>query len=204
MYNYLDMDLVDQGVVGGDIRITWEPGQGLEIVTDYWAPDTLQRSYINKLRDETRGQLSDGIGESGFQVSVGKREYVLRADTDEAPKVEVLYDGKPVPMPSTIARAARDGNMPLLEAAIASREAIDSRIQGYSGLHLAILHGHVEAALFLISKGANPNLLVADGDETPLDLCALSNSLSDRDSATVAQALLEHGADKSVTSTSGN
>src|SRR5262249_230868 len=177
MYNYIGMELVDQGVVGGTIRATWTPDHGLEVVTDYWAPDTLHPSYINQLRDETRGQLSDGIGECGFEITLDGRKLVLVADTDTAPDVEQVYDGKPVPMPSKIAQAARDGNIPLLADAIASGKPIDSTIQGYSGLHLAILHGHVDAALLLISKGANPNLIVGDGDETPLHLCALSNSL---------------------------
>jgi hypothetical protein len=204
VYNYLDMELVDQGVVGGTIRATWTPDRGLEIVTDYWAPDTLQPSYINQLRDATVGQLSDGIGEGGFEITHDGRELVIVADTDEAPAVEQVYDGKPVPVPSRIARAARDGNIPLLEDAIASGEAIDSEIQGYSGLHLAIIYGQVDAALLLISKGANTNLPVGDGDETPLHLCALSNSLSDNDSATVAKALLRHGADSTITTAAGN
>lgn len=205
MYNYIDMDLADQAVVGGTIRATWTPDRGLEVVTDYWAPDTLHPSYISRLRAETAGQLSDGIGEEGFEITLDGRNLVLVADTDTAPVVEQVYDGKPVSMPSRTARAARDGNMPLLEEAIASGELIDATIQGYSGLHLAILRGHIDAALLLISKGANPNLVVGDdGDETPLQLCALSNSLSDSDSATVARALLSHGADQATTTSSGH
>src|SRR5262245_47937015 len=46
MYNYIDMELVDQAVVGGTIRATWTADRGLEVVTDYWAPDTLAPSYI--------------------------------------------------------------------------------------------------------------------------------------------------------------
>jgi hypothetical protein len=196
MYDYLDMELVDQGVTGGFIRVIWTPDRGLEIVTDYWAPDTLQPSYVNQLRDETIGQLSDGMGEGGFQVTLNGRAFVIVADTDGAPVVEQAHDGKPVPMPSRIAQAARDGNTPLLVESIGSGEAIDSKIQGYSGLHLAIIYGRVEAALWLISKGANVDLLTTSG-ETPLHLCALANSLSDGDGATVATALLTHGADKS-------
>jgi hypothetical protein len=204
MYNYIDMELVDQAVVGGTIRATWTADRGLEVVTDYWAPDTLAPSYIDKLRDETLAQLSDGIGEGGFEVTLGGRELVLVADTDQTVDVELVDDGKPVPMPSKVARAARDGDMALLNDALASGEAIDSLIQGESGLHLAITFGRVDAALLLIAKGANTNLVVGDGDETPLHLCALSNSLSDGDSATVAKALLSHGADSSITTASGN
>jgi hypothetical protein len=204
IYNYIDMELVDHGVIGGTIRATWTPDRGLEVVTDYWAPDSLDPSYIDRLRAETLGQLSDGIGEGGFEIAPEGRQLVLVAHTDQAPDVEQVYDGKPVPMPSKIAQAARDGNVAMLSDALASDEAIDSTIQAYSGLHLAILHGHVDAALLLISKGANPNLLTGDGDETPLHLCALSSALSDSDSAVVAEALLRNGADKSATTASGN
>jgi hypothetical protein len=204
MYNYIDMELVDQGVAGGIIRAIWTPERGLEVVIDYWAPDTLSASYINQLRDDTRGQLSDGIGECGFEIMLDCRDYVLVAGTDKAPEVEIVYDGKPIPTPSRIAQAARDGNTLLLEDAIASGDAIDSRIQESTGLHLAIVFGHVEAALLLIANGANTNLVVGDGDETPLHLCALSNSLSDSDSAIVAKALLKHGADKSIKTASNH
>jgi hypothetical protein len=203
MYNYLDMDLIDRGVVEGKIRAVWTAERGLEVIIDYWAPDTLPASSINKLREATRGQLSDGIGEVGFQIAIGGRNFVLVADTSRAPAVELEEDGKLVPAPSRIARAARDGDIRQVEQAIAYGEAIDSTIQGYSGLHLAIIYGYPEAASLLISKGANPNLLVADKEETPLHLCALANNLNDSDSAAVARALLEHGADPSIRTASG-
>lgn len=203
MYDYIDMRLVDEGVTGGIIRAAWIADRGLEIVIDYWAPDTLSHSHVDQLRDETAGQLSDGLGAGGFEATIGDRKLVLMPDTDKASRMEVVRDGKPVPMPSKIAQAARDGDMPLLEKSLASGEAIDSRIQGYSGLHLAIIYGHVDAALLLISRGADPNLMVGDGDETPLHTCALSNTMSDNESATVAKELLKHGADKSIVTASG-
>src|SRR5262249_19103999 len=63
LYNYLGTKLVDLGVVGGTIRVTWEPERGLDIIIDYWAPDTLQQSDIDQLREDTDSQLADGIGE---------------------------------------------------------------------------------------------------------------------------------------------
>src|SRR5260370_19537976 len=136
MYNYIAMELVDQSVVGGTIRAAWMPDRGLEVVTDFWVPDTLHPSYINQLSDETIGQLGDGIGEGGFKISLGGHELVLVADIDNKPTVELVYDGVRVPSPSKIARAARDGNIRLLEDALASGEAIDSTLPGNSGLQL--------------------------------------------------------------------
>jgi hypothetical protein len=202
--NYLDMELVDQAITGGTIRAAWTALRGLEVIIDYWAPDSLPPSSVNHLRDQSLGQLSDGIGEGGFEVTLDRQQMLIVANTDKTPEVERVYDGKPIVMPSRIARAAHDGNMPLLEAALVSGEPIDSEIQGYSALHLAIIYGRAEAALMLISKGANTNKITGDGDETPLHLCALSNSLNDRDSAMVAQALLKHGADASKRTASGN
>src|SRR5262245_49515104 len=82
MYNYIDMELVDKGIVGGTIRATWTPDQGLEVITDFWAPDTLHSSYIDRLREEVAGQLSDGIGEGGFEITIDGQKIVIVADTD--------------------------------------------------------------------------------------------------------------------------
>ncbi len=202
--DFMDMQLVDQGVVGGTIRARWTPGKGLEVVTDYWMPDSLPASFIDLLRDETLAQLSDGIGEGGFEILLHGREYILVADTDGQPEMERVYDGKSVPAPSRIARSARDGDIALLEDAIDSGEAIDATIQGLTGLQLAIIYGHSECALLLIRRGANVNVLMRRDDESCLHLCALSRSLSDSESARVVSALLAHGADKSKKSTTGH
>ncbi len=171
MYDYLDVELVDQGVIGGTIRTSWTPDKGLEVVTDYWVPDSLRPLFIDRLRDETVAQLSDGIGEGGFEINLQGQEFILVADTDKQPELEQVYDGKPVPVPSKVARAARDGNVALLREAVDSGEAIDSTIQGLTGLQLAIIYGHSECAILLISKGSDVNITMHDGDETPLHLC---------------------------------
>jgi hypothetical protein len=203
LYNYLDAELVDQGIVGGAISATWAPRRGVEIVIDYWVPDSLSEVYVNKLRDQTVIQLSDGIGEGGFDVELGGNEFILIVDLNDALKTRRMYDGTSVSTPSGIARAARDGNMGWLLEAITRGESVDATIQGNSGLHLAIIYGHVDAALLLISQGANTNLLTNEG-ETPLHLCALSNSLNDADSAMLAKAMLTHKADIGICTPTGD
>jgi ankyrin repeat protein len=90
-----------------------------------------------------------------------------------------------------------------LAQAIASGELIDARLQGYTALHLATLYGNVDAALMLIERGADPNLLDREGHGA-LHMCALSNSMSDAESARVAAALIRHGADRHRASSTGD
>jgi hypothetical protein len=203
LYNYLDMELVDLGVVGGEIKAVWRPSIGLEVVVDYWAPATVPNAQVDALRDYTAGQLSDGIGEGGFEITVGGRDLLLLPHTDRPPNVQIIQDGVQVPLPSRIARAARDGDLRALSSAITAGESVDSLLQGYSGLHLAIIYGRPAAVLTLVQNGAYPNLLDKDG-ETALHLCALSNALSDSDSAMVAMTLLRYGADKALATPSGH
>src|SRR5437867_145769 len=59
IYNYIDMELVDQGVLGGTIRATWRPDHGLEIVTEYWALDALE-PYPSQLLQVPRNPMHKG------------------------------------------------------------------------------------------------------------------------------------------------
>ena len=59
-----------------------------------------------------------------------------------------------------------------------------------SALSIAAFHGKLEAAAFLLSRGADPNVAEAQGGFTPLHFCAHS-----ADHHEVARLLLQHGAD---------
>jgi hypothetical protein len=200
--NYLDAVLVDAGVTGGTVRIFTENDKvTLEVL--YWIPNDTSELLIDRLRADTIAQLDDGIGEGGFDVNVGDVELAIVAETESPISVEMVDDGKNVPGPPRIAIAARDGNLSALASAIESNAAeIDRPHQGYSGLHLAILYGHPEAVRILLTAGANPNLVEPQGS-TPLQLCALSNSLEDEQSRQVAKMLLDAGADPSNVASNG-
>ncbi len=194
--NYLDARLADQGVVGGEIHLVVRDGVA-RIIVDYWSPADLNDFDTAALKDFTVGQLSDGIGENGFQLSVGQGAILVMPDLDTPCSVERVDDGREILSPPKIAVAARAGDLPTLRIALQERKEqrdVDEILQGYTGLHLAILYGNTDAALLLIDSGSNPNMMDHFGD-TALDLCALSNSLTDEDCKRLAESLLEHGAD---------
>jgi Ankyrin repeats (many copies) len=194
---YLDDEVIDQGVIGGVIRTVVTPAGVAYILIDFWAPAILDDRIVELLRQDVTGQLSDGIGEWGFDITSHGGQWVLMPDLVQSVEVVQFEDGKPVPVPSRVAMFAWKGDLASLSDALASgNEGVDSLRGGYSGLHLAILGGYVDAALMLISHGADPNRTDPTGN-SPLHLCASARELSDEDSARLATALLARGANPS-------
>jgi len=191
---YLAPELADIGIIGGSTRYSYDSSSGLVLHTDYWSHRELTADEVDKLTQETVAQWEDGIGENGFPFEFDGEDFYVTADL-EAKSVSALQisDSRVVPPPSRIAISARDGNMNGLTAAIAAGEDVDGEIQGVSALQLAVLYGHVDAALMLIERGADVNKPDSSGDR-PLHACALSNSLSDEESTKLALSLMEKGA----------
>jgi hypothetical protein len=92
--DYLDRKLADLGIVGGTLRLVYEPLRGLEFFVDYWAPAELTSEHLSELQDETRGQFSDGIGEGGFEVELPGTRVRVVANTDEPFEAEQVDDGR--------------------------------------------------------------------------------------------------------------
>lgn len=202
-YKYLSMDLAAVGIIGGTIRCRFSAADGLELLTEYWSPRELSTAELAALKSDTIAQWDDGIGENGFRIRAGED------DVDVVPCAEVTLvsteqedDARNVPTPSAIAIGARNGDVLAVQRAIERGEDINHPLQEYAPLHLAILYGHVDIVLALLEHGAEPNRLDPAGD-TPLHLCAASNSLSDDDSARIARALLSRGAARDTKSRSG-
>lgn len=201
--HYLDEEIADQGVVGGLIRASVDEDGTVQILIDYWSPAALDDDTLELLSEFTSSQLGDGIGEGGFDVSVGGKQLCLIPYGEV--EIELSDDGVEVPPPSRVAMSARDGDLAALRTALSSggENVVDSLHQGYTGLHLAILYGHVDAALLLIARGADVNKTDPMGDP-PLILCAAANSLPDQDSARIARALLSSGAAPGYANRSGS
>jgi hypothetical protein len=195
--DYFDRELVDAGIIGGEIAISANETEHFLTVT-YWSPSSLSDKLLKKLQDETIVQFTDGMGENGFEVTPGHLQVIAMFDEEGAVQWEEYDDGREVAEPSAIAIAARDGKFDDLKRAYAvNPEGIDARLQGYTGLHLAILYGHLEEALFLAGHGADPNLGDPEG-KTALQICGLSNGLDDEQSCVLAETLLKAGADPNL------
>lgn len=192
--DYLDSELADLGVVGGEVHFSTHGGVGsLEVV--FWMPNDFDDVLVERLREDTVIQLEDGLGEGGFRLQTAGLNIVIVANTEVRPRHEVVDDGRNIPKPSMLAICARDGDISTLKEALnADGTNIDQTLQGYTALQFAILFGHMDAALTLIEAGAGSNRPDPSG-QTPLELCALSNHLTDEQSCTVARRLLEVGAD---------
>lgn len=193
---YLDAELADLGLTGGIIYVVNRDPSHVDIAVDYWSPERLGDRELDLLIQFTTGQLADGIGENGFEVTVGEQTLLI-SNRQEPLIAEQTDDHRTVPSASRVARAARDGKMHALRVALASGEDIDARLQGYTGLQLAILYARRDGVEALINAGANVNAKDDDGN-TPLHLCALSNRLSDAESSDIARKLLRKGADPGI------
>ncbi|HAH47086.1 ankyrin repeat domain-containing protein [Gimesia sp.] len=191
--DYLDSELADLGVTGGVIRCWIEDDRsGFEVT--YTVPENFSDEMVEKLKEFTVAQLDDGVGEDGFELDLDGKQIYLKADTDALIQYELIDDRKKVRRASRIAIAAREGEISTLSELLKScTQEINNLHQGFSALHLAILYGHYEAITLLISYGADLNQFDVD-DTTPLELCALSNSLDDDQSYEIVKLLLKKGA----------
>jgi hypothetical protein len=200
---YLDESLADLGLVDGSIRAEARD-DAVRIAFEFHAPGPLDDDALTALAEFASEQMSDGLGEDGFEVELDGRTWLL-VPVEGRVEVEQVDDGRRVPPPSAVAIAARDGDLDGLRLALSRDGAdLDATHQGFTGLHLAIIYGQVDAALLLLAEGADPGKPDPSGD-APLDSCALSESLDDEDSARVGEALLAAGADpRRVGSTGGS
>lgn len=190
---YLDEDIADTGVVGGEVYLKRSTKEEAAIEVTYWYPGTPDNQSIDSLRTYTVSQLEDGIGEGGFEVDLDGWRLCVLADTDQCQIRELKDDGRVVPGPPQIAIAARDGELLRLASELeAAPHAVDRLHQGCTALHLAILYGHTEAVRLLLAAGADPNSIDSVGN-TPLEACALTDALNDEQSRDIGRMLLMAG-----------
>ena len=67
---YLDEDIADTGVVGGEVYLKRSTREEAAIEVTYWYPGMPDNQSIDSLRTYTVSQLEDGIGEGGFEVDL--------------------------------------------------------------------------------------------------------------------------------------
>ncbi len=195
--NYLDSDLAELGIIGGKVKLSYDAGEGrFRVSSEYTSPVKLKPAQLKRLARCKVGQWSDGIGEGCFDElaeRLGVEIDLAPLDQDKELRAEQVDDGKKPRKPNTgLAKAAREGDVGALRKHLDAGADPETRLQGYTPLHLAVLYGRAEAALELIGRGANINARGPQGQD-PLLLTALSKSITDADAARVARALLERG-----------
>src|SRR5258706_11179221 len=146
---YLDSWLADLGIIGGTIRLIRSGNESLDVIVDYWAPQRLLEKEATALVEEVKAQWSDGIGESGFNQKVGNTTVCVRPSEDGL-VAEQVEDGKQVPLPSMVARGARDGDLETMKRGVALGEDIDACFQECPALLWAILFRHVPQPIWLL------------------------------------------------------
>ena len=193
--DYLERELADLGITGGRIRLIFDiASNAFYIATEYQVPRDLKEAHLRRLLDETCGQWTDGIGENGF-AALADLHGVSITFAAECPrsvaKVERIESDIWISKP-LVASAARTGRLVDLQQLVEAGVDIEKRSQGYTPLHLAVLHGHGPCALELISHGADLRALDPLGQDSLL-IAAVSRKIADQEATLIALALLNRG-----------
>jgi hypothetical protein len=190
----LDWDLIEQGIIGGEVSVRLDQGSRLFVDVHFWAPLSLSSDTTEALKRELVGQWSDGFGEGGIPLAT-KHGEVLVFPYEELSLVDVKEadDGRAVSPTSRVAIEASHGRLAEVAAAVDAGDDINGELGGYNALHLALQGGHVEVIRFLISRGVDVNRVDRMG-HSALAWVALSNHLDDSASTEIARALLARGA----------
>jgi hypothetical protein len=109
------------------------------------------------LASYTAAQVINGVVEDVSSTTFEGKPIVIYLDENLRMLGKPLAYGYDAPPPSDVAVNTREGNLDVLGTELAHGAKIDARLQGYTGLNLAIVYGrdHVEHAL--IEGGADVN-----------------------------------------------
>jgi hypothetical protein len=192
---HLDPPLGDIGIEGGTLHVAYDSrSASLRVLTVYHSPRKLQKSELQALVEFTKGQWSDGVGEGCFsnhaaltKANISLSVYPIPYD-DKAVRIEQTDEGVAPPKRSPLFTIIRKGDIKELKSHLDKGEALEARGQwGHTPLLFAIANGQPEAALLLISRGANVNH-PADERTTGLQLASMHGNVP------VMQALIDAGA----------
>lgn len=194
---WLDDERFDElDVTEGLIEVKYAPeANRLRVTTAYRSPRELVNDELATLVTFTTGQWSDGLGENGLMTNIGGLDVLVsvwsQGTTAEDVTAEQIPE-RPDPRPrfTKLFRAARTGDLLLLEQAFAAGDDLNVRKSTMTALHWAVAFAHPEAALRLIRRGADVTVANATGS-TALESCAASRDLGDQDAARVAAELLK-------------
>jgi hypothetical protein len=193
--NYLGKEPLNQiSISGGAIAIVYdEIHNQLRVVSEFWAPRQLSDDEVEALKDDTRGQWSDGIGEGCFDSWCEQKNVFLDLSPLEQLEpggmaVEQSEDGVPAPRFAHLPKVYWYHNaVDLVRQAVSERADLNATYDGFTTLGLALSKNDPDTAILLIEAGADVNRGV------PLSDCM---KLKDETAAEkIAGMLLSRGAD---------
>lgn len=213
MADYLDADLEEIGITGGDLRLTHDPaGKRFHIVSTFKAPRLLTKKELGRLIEETTGQWSDGLGEGCFGDAANRIAVTIDLLQRKKPTAVQVDDGKPVKAkkpPSTSAKSVEDlvtaadsGDLNRVKQLLASGVPPDGPSKnGVTALYCAACEGRVEIINALLAAGADVNATMPKGyckGMTALTGATRSAQEAKDKRVPVVKRLLASGADPNI------
>ncbi len=193
--------LDEAGVSGGEIRLRYNAtNRKLESIVTYECERRLTSAEKTELVNETRAQLSDGIGEGEFNPPAGssvacidllpnRAKTSVRQSEVKSPKAA----SKPKTKKVNVCAAATKGDLKTIQLAIDSGVDINKPSKGYTPLNLAVGSGHLDAVKLLVENGAS--LKSRDPmDFAPLHTCIASAQIKGKMRESILRVLLDAGA----------
>jgi hypothetical protein len=191
---YLDGDLAHVGLGGGDLKLHFDAEQqGVVVVSTYESPRKLTSLELKQLVDYTRGQWSDGAGESAFEELMTEQNFGMDLTPSGSAKKtraeQTDAGGGGLKRTLALMVAVEKGDIAKVEKLLAKGDDVNTRGKyGQTALYEAILSDHVELAALLIERGADVNAVNKEG-AGPLAAAAMGPD------AMSAARLIKAGAD---------
>jgi ankyrin repeat protein len=219
MADYLDADLEEIGITGGDLRLSLDPtGKTFLIVSTFKAPRKLTNKELARLVEETTGQWSDGLGEGCFGDAADELGVTIDLLQRKKPKAVQVDDGKPVKAKKPpgakavrveeFVRAADAGDLDKVNELIAAGVPPDAANKlGVTALYCAAGEGRVDVAEALLAAGADVNAIMPKGyckGTTALTAAAMGADKHKDKNVAVVKRLLAAGADPNVVPTTAD
>jgi hypothetical protein len=203
MSRYLDGDLDELEISGGDIRLLVHVGdQNVQLVSTFQAPRKLTAAQLKQLARNSVGQWSDGIGENCFgqeAMELGIAIDLVQSRTPKAEQtlVEEKKEKRPVARPSVLVKAAEAADLEKVKQLLAAGVNPNGKdAREVTALLCAAFDGHLEVVDALLAAGADVNAMSWSG--TALNAAAHGAADKPDRNIAIARRLLDRGADPSL------
>jgi len=162
--DYLDGELAHLGIAGGDLKLKYDVRRNrLLVVSTYQSPQLLSAKRLSALVAYTRGQWSDGAGESAFHELFDKGidgiDLTPFRTERQVRAAQVDRGGRKLKPTPGLLVAAEKGDLKKVKRLLEQGADIDTRGKGgETALQIAILHDQAPVAALLVNLGADVNL----------------------------------------------